>query len=155
MSKWIQAAKGATIANGTSYLPGGTSYYTNPGFDEMQVSSQRTAETGSGALTITVEEYDPVAADFYPLEDGAGNAIGLLAYAADEVDVPGASPAAGERQLLRMGKGIIGGDADGVLPIAGSETNWYDYTPPMFFRFKLVEGGTTSTLNLYCALLGR
>lgn len=154
MSKWFQGAKGATFT-GTSYLPGGTGYYTNPGYEELQVSWQRTAEAGSGALTITVEEYDPVAQDFYPLEDGAGNAIGLLAYAADEVDTPGVSPAAGERQLLRMGKGIIGGDADAVLAIAGSESNWYDYTPPMFFRLKVVEAGTSSVGNCFIALLGR
>lgn len=142
-NQWIQAAKAATIANGTSYLPGGTSYYKNPGYAEMQISTKRSAETGSGALTITVEEYDPVANDFYPLEDGAGNAIGLLAYAADETD------AAGERQLARIGIGVVA-DADQVLAIAGSESNWYDYTPPMFFRLKLVEAGTTSTL--YCLI---
>jgi hypothetical protein len=155
MSKWFSAAKDATIANGTSYLPGGTSYYTNPGYEEMQCSLQRLSETGSGALTITLEEYDPTADDFYPLEDGAGNAVTFLAYAADETDTAGVSPAAGERQLLRLGKGIIGGDADGVLAIAGSESNWYDYTPPMFFRFKVVEAGTTSVINLHVALLGR
>jgi hypothetical protein len=42
-----------------------------------------------------------------------------------------------------------------VLAIAGSESNWYDYTPPMFFRFKVVEAGTTSVINLHVALLGR
>lgn len=152
-NQWFSAAKAATIANGTSYLPGGTGYYRNAGFAEMQVSSQRTAETGSGALTITIEEFDPTAGDFYPLEDGAGNAIGLLAYAGDETDTPGTGGAAGERQFLRMGAGIIGGDADGVLAIAGSESNWYDYTPPQYFRFKLVEAGTTSTLNLHVSLL--
>lgn len=153
MSKWDGVR--AAVLTGTSYLPGGTQYYVNPGYNELQVSVQRTAETGSGALTITVEEYDPIANDFYPLEDGAGNAVTLLAYAADETDTVGVSPAAGERQMLRMGQGIIGADADGVLAIAGSETNWYDYTPPLFFRFKLVEAGTTSTINLYWALLGR
>lgn len=154
MSKWFQGAKEATFT-GTSYLPGGTGYYTNPGYPEMQISWQRLEETGSGALTITVEEYDPVAQDFYPLEDGAGNAIGLLAYAADETDTPGVSPAAGERQFARISALAIAGDADAVLAIAGSESNWYNYTPPMFFRLKVVEAGTSSVNNCYIALLGR
>jgi hypothetical protein len=139
--------KGFTVtATGTSYVPGGTGFLTNRGYGEVQISSKRVSEVGSGALTITLEEYDPQSDDWYPLEDGAGNAITLLAYAADETD------AAGERQLVRIGRGVVA-DADQVLAIAGSETNWYDYTVPLRFRLKLVEAGTSSVVNLNVCFL--
>jgi hypothetical protein len=139
--------KGFTVtAAGTSYLPGGTGFLTNRGYGEVQITSKRVSETGSGALTITLEEYDPQADDWYPLEDGAGNAITLLAYAADETD------AAGERQLARIGRGVVA-DADQVLAIAGSESNWYDYTVPQRFRLKLVEAGTTSLVHVNVCFL--
>jgi hypothetical protein len=139
--------KGFTVtATGTSYVPGGTGFLTNRGYGEVQITSKRVSETGSGALTITLEEYDPQADDWYPLEDGAGNAITLLAYAADETD------AAGERQLARIGRGVVA-DADQVLAIAGSESNWYDYTVPQRFRLKLVEAGTTSLVHVNVCFL--
>lgn len=141
-----RASKGGSIA-GTGYFPGGTGFYTNAGYREMQITSKRATETGSGALTITVEEFDPNANDFYPLEDGAGNPITLLAYAADETD------AAGERQLARIGVGVVA-DADQVLAVAGSESNWYDYQPPPYYRIKYVEAGTSSTLYLTINLIG-
>jgi hypothetical protein len=139
--------KGFTAtATGTSYLPGGTGFLTNRGYGEIQITSKRVSEVGSGALTITVEEYDQQADDWYPLEDGAGNAITLLAYAADETD------AAGERQLARIGRGVVA-DADQVLAIAGSESNWYDYSVPTRFRLKLVEAGTSSVVHVNVCFL--
>jgi hypothetical protein len=130
---------------GTSYLPGGTAYYHNSGCSEFQLSTKRETEAGSGAMTVTIEEWIPPFGEFVPLEDGAGNAVTVLAYAGDETD------GAGERQLVRIGRGVVA-DADQVLAIAGSETNWYDYTLPKYFRLKLVEAGTSCVMSLWGVL---
>lgn len=130
---------------GTSYLPGGSGYYHNSGCSEFQLTTVRESEAGSGTMTITIEEWVPPAGQFFPLEDGAGNAVTVLQYAADETD------AAGERQLVRIGVGVVA-DADQVLAIAGSESNWYDYRLPKYFRLKLVEAGTSSVMSLYGVL---
>jgi hypothetical protein len=143
---WYWGRANVTVT-GTQYVPSGGAWITNTGYEEIQLSMKRQSEAGSGALTVTIEEYLPTMAEFVPIEDGAGNAVTFLAYAGDETD------GAGERQLLRIGAGVLGGDADGVLAIGGSETNMYEYTPPQYFRLKCVEAGTSSVCDFHIAFL--
>jgi hypothetical protein len=126
---------------GTQYLPGGTAYFTNSWYDEVIWFFKRVSEAGSGTLTVTIEEYDPGTEEWFAVLGGGGSAVGPLAWAADETD------AANARQALRMGSGILGGDADGVL-VVNTEDTWVDYPPPRYYRFKCVEAGTSSVLTV-------
>jgi hypothetical protein len=139
-NRHVQVAKNAVIS-GTTYYPGGSKYYTNWGYRELHLVMRRSAETGSGTLTVTIESFNPVSNLWTPLLDGAGAAIGPVAYAADATD------AAGADHECRIGQGVLSGDADETLT-TNTTDRWYNQSVPMYFRIKCVSAGTTDTVDI-------
>jgi hypothetical protein len=128
-----------TTTSGTDlseYWPGEGGFH-NPGFKELRVVTNRTAETGTCTLDVILQFRMPAANLWQDCVGQDGAVIDGIQYANSTVETTAT-------HMLRVGPGIIDVDADGYL-VVNTVDAWFNYVLPQFFRVKYKSGGTTVT----------
>jgi hypothetical protein len=129
----------STVNGGVTYLPS-TGFLHNVSWAELRIYIQR-LPAGTGTLNMSFQEYDPTLNIWNDARDAAGAILGSIAYAAGIADT------ALTWRLLRIAHGILGGNTTGVATV-NTNDKWVDYTPSEFWRLKLTESATGSTVKI-------
>ena len=136
-------------SNLSEYWPGLTTTdkpFNNPGYKQLRVYTNRTAETGVCTLDVILQELDVASNLWIDCRGQDGNVVDGVTYTDGLVETTAV-------HKLVVGNNVLTDEvAINGYAVINTVEAWFNYVLPQFFRIKFLSGGTTVT-NTFSATI--